>query len=227
MGKKDKLVDDGNEVKKKVIKRRKKSAYANADFLNKCQVPLSNRFEPLDEESNLVEMDEKEKKQKITPIVVTTPNINIQEIAKKANVQCDIKIISVGRKVFVHSNEDKTKLKAALDAQKIDYFSYQSANNAFKIILTGLPQIETSIIIEELNTKHSITPTKVTMFNTQAVSKLYLCEFDKSQVNNKTLNSIHGIYNYVIKWQTYKPKCKGPTQCMKCLMYGHGISSCN
>lgn len=222
-------VEPGRDVKKK-LKRKRNVAFVNADFLNKCQVPLSNRFEPLDDDDNEIDMEakEKEKKEKISPIVVTTQNVDIQTIASKIEVECNIKIMSIGRKVFTNSIKDKNKLKEALVAQKIDFFTYSDdANKVFKIILSGLPAIDTEIITKELKSKHEIAPSKIVMFNTNATKKLYLCEFNKSEVNSKKLNIVHGICNHLIKWLPYKPKRKGPTQCQRCLMYGHGISSCN
>lgn len=232
MSNKNNGVEPGNEPKKKVrIKRKRKEAFTNVDFLNKCQVPLSNRFEALNnDDDNVVDMEkkEKEKKDKISPIVVTTQNIDIQKIANDVKVECNIQIMSIGRKVFVQSINDKNRLKEAFTSQKIDFFTYaDDANKSFKIILSGLPAIEIDLIVTELTTKHEITPTKVVMFNSTSAKKLYLCEFNKSEVNNKKLNIVHGICNHIIKWIPYKPKRKGPTQCQRCLMYGHGISSCN
>lgn len=91
----------------------------------------------------------------------------------------------------------------------------------------GLPEIDTAIITDDLTSSHNITPTKVIMFNTKGTTKLYLCHFEKNSVNMKTLSSIKSVYHHIVGWQTYKPKSKGPTQCFKCTMYGHGISSCN
>lgn len=42
----------------------------------------------------------------------------------------------------------------------------------------------------------------------------------------KLLNSITTCYHHIIKWQPYKPSRKGPTQCYRCMLYGHGISQC-
>lgn len=226
-------VEPGNEVKKKRInlKRSRKNAFVNADYLNKCNVPLSNKFDPLSEDDdNNVEMTgkEQEKKEKIAPIVVTKPNVDIQSIANTMKVECDIKIMSIGRKVFVKSLEHKSLLMETFKTNNIDFFTYpDDTNKIFKIILKGLPVIETSLIIDELKTKHELTPTKVTMFNTKSPNKLYLCEFNKSDIHNKKLNTIQAIHQHIIKWQPYIPKRKGPTQCQRCLAYGHGIRMCN
>lgn len=138
-----------------------------------------------------------------------------------------MKLNSVGRKIFVNSIDDKTNLIKQLKERKINFYSHPEQNSkTFKAILSGLPQIDTARIEESLK-EANITPTKIIMFNTKSVNKLYLLHFNAETVNKKTLNEIKYVYHHVITWLPYKPKRKGPTQCMRCLMYGHGISSCN
>lgn len=89
-----------------------------------------------------------------------------------------------------------------------------------------MPEVETSDIIDSLKTNNNITATKVIMFNTKSQSKLYLCHFQKSEVNMKVLNAITSCHHHIIKWQPFKATRKGPTQCFRCMLYGHGISQC-
>lgn len=111
--------------------------------------------------------------------------------------------------------------------ENIDHFSHpDDSQKVFKAVLTGLPEIPTEDIISSLKSSHNITATKVIMFNTKSTSKLYLCHFQKSEVNMKLLNAITTCYHHIIKWQPYKPSRKGPTQCYRCMLYGHGISQC-
>lgn len=42
----------------------------------------------------------------------------------------------------------------------------------------------------------------------------------------KLLHTVNTCYHHIIKWQPYKPSRKGPTQCYRCMLYGHGISQC-
>lgn len=130
--------------------------------------------------------------------------------------------------MFPKSAEDKTKIIEALDAGKINYFSHaNNENKLFKSVLCGLPIVDTNEIVESLSTTHNITPTKVTMFNTRASTKMYLCHFDKSEnVNVKSVSSIKSVYHHIVSWQKHKPKNRGLTQCFRCAMYGHGISCC-
>lgn len=218
-----KQVMKGNEPRKKISIKRKR--YANFD-LSSINVPLVNKFALLDEQETEMK-DESSKKVKIAPVVVTDHNTNIQTIADTLNIKYDMKIVSIGRKVFFESAEHKSKFIAALKSEKLNFFTHpDDANNTFKAILSGLPEIDTTNITKSLTDDYQLTPTNIVMFNTQSSNKLYLCHFKKDEVNMKQLNEIKTIYHHIVKWLAYKPKHNKPTQCMKCLMYGHGIRSC-
>lgn len=168
-------------------------------------------------------------KTKIAPIVVTNFEVDIQSIvaALELTEQCEIKLVSVGRKIYTKSMEDKKKVLDSLKKEQIDCFSHpDDEQKIFKAVLSGLPEIPTTEIITSLKTSHNITAIKVIMFNTKSSSKLYLCHFQKNEVNMKLLNEIKTCYHHIIKWQPYKPSRKGPTQCYRCMLYGHGISQC-
>lgn len=101
-------------------------------------------------------------------------------------------------------------------------------NNTFKVVLSGLPEIDTNEIISDMQNTYNIEVTKVVMFNTKSSNKLYQCHIiKKDNTNLKSLNTIKVVYHHIIKWQAFKPKQKSPTQCYRCCMYGHGAHSCN
>lgn len=209
--------------------RREKNPYQKKiNFLNNIQLPTSNRFSALSSE-NATQSDktqQQNKKTSVSPIVVTEHESDIQAIIKELGLNCNLKLNSVGRKIFPATIADKDKIIKKLKEKKIDFFSHPETNaKAFKVILSGLPEIDTKDIKESL-AEHQITPSKIVMFNTQSKNKLYLLHFDAEKVNKKKLDTIKYVYHHVISWLPYKPKRNGPTQCMRCLMYGHGISSC-
>lgn len=212
---------------KKIRKKNKKSK--NKRFLNRIQLPLSNQFEVLSgDEMETEEKKSTNKTEKIAPIVVTDMQKDIQKIITDLNVQCDIKIIGIGRKIFAKSIDDKKKIIKSLSASKINFFSHpDSVNKIFKVVLSGLEAIDTQELITSMQTTYNIAPSKVIMFNTNIVNKLYLCHFDRSNVNMKILNTIKVVYHHIIKWLPYKPKNNSPTQCYRCCMYGHGASTCS
>lgn len=211
-------------------KKRKLNDDNKTKFLNSIQVPLTNKFDALDEDDDNIAESESPppQKQTVSPLVVTDHSTNIEKIVTDLNIKVQLKLQSIGRKIICSSTEDKEKLSTALKASKINFYSYPESNNSiFKVVLSGLPVIDTKIIEQSLKTEYDITTIKIIMFKTNSPNKLYLCQFDKSVVDLKLLNTIKSVYHHIIKWVPYKPKQNSPTQCYRCCMYGHGASSCN
>lgn len=202
----------------------------NVQFLNSIQLPIKNRFDPLannDDNDMETEQQQEQKKHSISPIVVPDHVSDIQSIFTALNLKCNLKLNSVGRKILPDSAEEKQKIIEQLKEKNIGFFTHpEKDTKAFKVILSGLPAVDTSEIERSL-VEQNITPSKITMFNTKSTNKLFLIHFDASQVNKKTLETVKYVYHHSIKWLPYKPKRNGPTICMRCCMYGHGISSCN
>lgn len=213
-------------VPRKII-RLKRKRKSNINFLNSFQVPLSNKFNALSEDEDITDQVKPSPKLKVSPIVVTDHTFETQNFITHLGIVCDLKIISVGRKIFQSSIDDKKKISDALTEQNDHFFTYpDNYEKSFKAILSGLPALDTAIIRECLKTNHDIDVNKITMFNTKSENELYLCEFNSGDINLKVLNNIKTVHYHIISWQAYKPKRKGPTQCFRCLMYGHGASNC-
>lgn len=217
---------------KEKTKKKTRSKYKKQIDLDNLQVPLKNRFAALSEDEDEMSVDAQtkpKKKEKVSPIIVTDVNKDVQKILADLKIKCDIKIVSIGKKIFVQSIDDKNKIIESLKNQKIDFFSHpDDANNTFKVILSGLPEINTNEIIDDMKNTYNIEVTKVVMFNTKSQSKLYLCHINKTKkLNLKILNTIRVVHHHIVKWQAYKPKQQSPTQCYRCCMYGHGARSCN
>lgn len=219
---------------KDAVNRRKKKANKKTNaksetqkFLDSIQMPLNNRFNALSENEDITDPEPIQKKVKFAPIVVTDVNKDIHKLITDLNLSCDLKITSVGKKIIPKSADDISKITEVLDKEKVNYFSHPNSDKKiFKAVLRGLPEIDTAAISGSLTDSHKITPSKIIMFNTKSSSKLYLCHFDKGVVNMNTLNTIKSVYHHVVSWQTYKPKKKTVTQCYRCTMFGHGISTC-
>lgn len=234
------MADNPNKKRQRSPRQRKRIAFLNGRKtvkkvdLNSLKLPTKNRFSALAVSNDAMDTNDHQQQQQatpkkvsISPIVVTDHTSNIQAIITELDLNCNIKLNSVGRKIFVNSAEEKKKIIDKLKEKKIFFFSHPDDNNkTFKVILSGLPQVEIALIEESLK-EQKLTPTKVTMFNTKSPNKLYLLHFNASEVSKKTLEPIKYVHHHVISWLPFKPKRNGPTQCLKCLMYGHGISSCN
>lgn len=213
----------------KVNHKKRKRKQSNIEFLKSIQVPLNNRFQLLNEdENNITEHESSSQKNTVSPIVVTDHNTDVNKIINDLKIECQLKLLGIGRKIICKSSDDKKKLSDVLINKKINFYTHpENGTKLFKTILSGLPELSTETIIENLKEQHNITPIKIIMFNTSSPNKLYLCHFNKNEVSMKSLNTIKSVYHHIIKWQVYKPKNKGPTQCYRCSMYGHGASTCN
>lgn len=209
--------------------KKRKRKQSNIEFLKSIQVPLNNRFQPLDEdENNIAEGDSSPLKHTISPLVITDHNSDVSKITKELKINCQLKLLSVGRKIICESIDDKKKLSDFLVEKKINFYSHpENDSKLFKVVLSGLPELSLNTITDSLKTQHNVTPIKIIMFNTNSPNKLYLCHFNKNEVSLKSLNTIKVVYHHIIKWMPYNPKHKGPTQCYQCCMYGHGASTCN
>lgn len=209
-------------------KKRKRKQNKN-DFLKSIQVPLNNRFQPLDEDdNNIAESESPPLKHTISPIVVTDHNTDISKITKELKITCQLKLLSVGQKIICESVDDKKSLSKFLVEKKINFYSHpENDSKLFKVVLSGLPELPIDNITDSLKSQHNVTPIKIILFNTNSPNKLYLCHFNKNDVSMKSLNTIKIVYHHIIKWLPYNPKHKGPTQCYRCCMYGHGASTCN
>lgn len=206
-----------------------KKRIGDPKFLNSLPLPTANSFSALADSEKAMETNEQvqtTKKVTVSPIVVTDHTSDIESIFKDLNLEYNLKMNSIGRKILPKSTEEKSKLIEKLKEKNINFFSHPDNNKTFKVILSGLPQVDTALI-ETCLKEQKLTPTKITMFNTQSARKLYLLHFNADEVNKKTLEPIKYVHHHVIAWLPFKPKRNGPTQCMQCLMYGHGISSCN
>ena len=201
-------------------------------FLNSIQLPTSNKFSVLAGDDNAMETGEQQqqparKKISISPIVVTDHTTNIQEILQPLKLDFNLQINSVGRKILTKSSEDKTKVIDELKKKNVIFYTHPEYDSkSFKVVLSGLPAFDCTVIEQSIK-EQKIVPTKITMFNTKSEHKLYLLHFDASKVNKKTLETVKYVCHHKVKWLPYKPKRNSLTQCLRCLMYGHGIKSCN
>lgn len=65
------------------------------------------------------------------------------------------------------------------------------------------------------------------MLTSESSFKRYILHFDPKENSKADVKNIKVIMNHIIKWLPAKPMRKGPTQCLNCGMFGHGISACH
>lgn len=165
---------------------------------------------------------------KPAPITITDGSISIPTLFKAVPFQYRLRIVSIGTKVYVDNETDFNKLIASLRKKEIEFFTHPfGESKTFKLILSGLPEIPTSDITECLKTQNNITVNKITMLNSTSSFKRYLMQFNPKENTRADVMNVRIISNHVIKWHSAKNNRRGPSQCLKCAMYGHGISACD
>lgn len=211
-------------------KRRSNSVYSN--------VSTGNRFSVLD--SNVSSGGAKRKNvkgnsgsnnaasgEKRPPIIITDSNCAVEKVVSDLNIKFNLKLIGIGTKVFLENKTDSEKLEQFLVKNKIEFFSHPTKNQKpFRVILSGLPELPISVITDHLKQNNNLTPLGVSILGGNQFGKLYLLNFDKRVVNWSDLNNIRAVCNHIIKWLPFRSRKRGPTQCLNCGMFGHGISYC-
>lgn len=90
-------------------------------------------------------------KKSVAPIVVPDHESDIQTILTELKLDCNLKLNSVGRKIYPKTIEDKNKIIDQLKTKQIGFFSHPENNDkTFKVILSGLPEIDTACIVGSL-----------------------------------------------------------------------------
>lgn len=201
------------------VKKRTHKAF-KADY----SIPTSNKFSALATGSPKVQV---EKPIKPAPITVTDKT-DIVGFLKGAKITYRLKIVSVGTKIFVDNETDFNAICAELSAKNIEFYTHPfGETKTFKLVLSGLPETPTKEIIDCLKAQNNITADKIIMFNSNGMYKRYLIHFNPKENSKSEVINVKVILNHVIKWLPVKNNRRGPSQCLRCAMYGHGISTCN
>lgn len=227
------------------IKRRRTQPTRN------CSVPplhTRNRFSPLEQDEEMIDWNESDaphvQREKSTttktriskppPIKITDDKFNqasIKTYTTELNISAyQSKNMSIGIKIEMDKKEDYDKFIAKLIADKISFFTHRDKDQKeFKVVLSGLPKIETNIVVDELK-KCNITATSVSELTTKNVNPnycLYLLQFSKNDVTLAQLRKIRAIDHVIVDWKPFISRNKGPTQCRNCSMLGHGAQNCH
>lgn len=193
----------------------------------------SNRFQVLsdmeDDNSSIEENENVEESVKVPPIIVDIVH-SFTEIIKLLGSTCKYKRMSIGTKVMPNTLPDYNETIKNFKSNDIKFFTHPVKDGkSFKLMLFGLPQLDIKTIVEEFQNAFNIIPTKVIEVKTNRSNPddaLYMLEFDKSQVSKREVIKIRYFYGIVVHWRNPRRNAKGPTQCTKCTMFGHGSSNC-
>lgn len=186
-------------------------------------IPTSNRFSALHNEAATTSA----KKPPLPAPVTITDGTNPAEILKVLKIPFTLKVTSIGTKIFTENVDDFTTLNSKLSENKIEFFSHTPAKNkSFKLVLHGLPGFATDDISNFLNTQCNVKVEKIIMLNSENTLKRYLVQFDAKENTRSDILNIKAILNHIVRWLPAKRINRGPTQCLNCGMYGHGIAAC-
>lgn len=186
-------------------------------------ITTSNRFSALPNDAAKTPA-----KKPIAPAPVTiTDGTNPTALLKSLNIPFKLKASSIGTKIFTDTVSDFTSLCGKLTELKTEFFSHAPANKkTFKLVLHGLPDLPIDDINDCLTSQYNIKVDKITALKSEGSFKRFLIQFDAVENQKSDVTNIKVILDHIIRWLPAKPINRGPTQCLNCGMYGHGISSC-
>lgn len=138
--------------------------------------------------------------------------------------------MSIGTKIISDSISDFVSAKNKLTEAKYHFYTHQLKDTKmYKLILFGLPKLDTKEISNELKISHNITPASIKEITTSRSSvddAIYTLEFDRSVHSKSQIKKIKYLCGIVVHWRKPTSGSKGPTLCTKCAMYGHGARNC-
>jgi hypothetical protein len=208
--------------------------------INIPTIPTDNHYAQLNEDEHQ-EMDQqqtptksaKAKSQKLPPIVLkNVPLQTVQTIMGELKItKYNFKFMSIGIKIYLESSDDLTKLKTRLSEKNFSYFTYQSVDEILvKYVIYGLNTYSSDEVRNELSA-NNIHPKNITMLNLRKKRYddecIYLLYFKKGDTNINALRKVKSLFHTIVHWDHFVSKRNGPSQCRKCLMFGHSSYNCN
>lgn len=201
---------------------------------NRPTTSNKNRFSSLSDLNDMDIADEAktdlESRDPKPPPLVADIAVPFTEIQHILGQDCTYKRTSIGTKIFPSTFDKYEFCKKALIESKIDFHSYnQKANRLFTTFLHGLPRMNPDEIIEDLKS-YNLTPSNVTEVITKFSSRndaVYKVQFVRKNFSPVHLKEVKVIKNVIVSWKKQKPRNSDrPTQCWRCLMFGHGGEHC-
>lgn len=166
-------------------------------------------------------------KPRAPPPITITDNTSVANLLKELGIKHNFKIIGVGTKIYVENLRDHTLLCNKFSELKIEFFTHPAGENRlFKLVLHGLPEIPLEEITDHLKTINNVSVHKIIMLNSNSSFKRYLLHFDPKENSKMDVKNVRSILNHLVEWLPARQIHRGPTQCLKCGMFGHGVSAC-
>lgn len=183
-------------------------------------------------------------KHKPPPIVISGGSAeHIRRMANEINNQPGSFFINIKKdkqatkKVTAEHWRDYDSLIQKLKEEKYQFHTYPKKEEPqMKFVLYGLPILELDELERGL-TAINVSPIKTAQMKMKqrrhADDQNYLLYFKGGSQKGeqekffRSLQSITIVCGYRVRWAKYENKRRGPTQCSKCLQFGHGGKGCN
>lgn len=200
-------------------------------------VTTKNRFDALSNAGDdIIINDKKNIKEKKPPPICIIGAMNfsqainiINKITNNSNYF--IKYMSIGTKLQLSSIDIYKQVVFELKKAKINFYTHDiKSEKTSRFILSGLPEMDNNEIDVELKNKglDPVQINKLTVKNPRFANEvLYQIHFVANSTNLKDLSKIKAINHVIVTWKTHIQRNKGPTQCSRCQMFGHGGKNCH
>ena len=179
------------------------------------------------------------------PVYISTGSgIEIRDLTNEINNQPRSFLVNVKKDkqktkvVTTESWDDYNKLINLLTHKQHHFHTYSSQESQLKFVLYGLPEMQINEVEKELQAV-KIIPAKIVKMTMKQKShekdddQNYLLYFKKeNQIDRKgnmleTLRNVNYVNGFKVRWADYKIKRNGPSQCSRCLQFGHAQRSCH
>lgn len=193
---------------------------------------MFNILQTFDDDDTYSESEEGEVREYkiVVPPIVVDPVHTFQTVYQLIGTSHEFKRMSVGTKIVSPSLALYELAKNKLVEKKFTFFTHEYKDTKlFKLVLYGLPRIPVDEIKEELKNSYNVNVVnikEITTSRSSADDALYALDFDRSQNTKSQVLKIRRLCSIVVHWRKPHKGNKGPTQCNKCAMYGHGARNC-
>lgn len=199
-------------------------------------VPTTNQFSSLAGLENEVRVTRKSsaiKKVRIPPIIVPPPATKNTIKAALCTLKINeyfIKHASIGLYIHVNTLDHHKTVREYFKNRKISFFSHDlPEDKVVKVVLSGLDQMETSKLEDELKVLgfspvdiKTIVPKQSRYTN----HVNFIVYFKRDSVDLKALYNVKAIFHTIVRWEPYRSSRTSPTQCRRCQRPGHGTRHC-
>lgn len=177
------------------------------------------------------------------PIVISSGSAaEIRSLANKVNNQprsflINIKKDKQGTKIVTTENwNDYKKLVELLKEKQHRFHTYSIEEPQMKFVVYGLPTMQLEELERGLKAE-KISPVKIVKMTMKQKKhedhQNYLLYFKGGEQEGEqanllnTLKNIKYVDGFKVKWDKYRNKHNGPSQCSNCLQFGHGQRGCS